>query len=102
MVRVIDIFMLACSAILSISIVIYCSLCIFRIFKKRMNKMKFTLIKIEKKETEEPCTICLEGGNQIQLPCGHTFHHDCLYEWFEYIPPTCPVCRRDYTDTLLI
>lgn len=56
------------------------------------------MIKVEKIETDDPCTICLEGGKQIQLPCGHTFHHECLYDWFEHPPPTCPICRRDYTD----
>ena len=103
--RVIDIFMLLCCSILFVSILIYFVLsCFIPIIKKQYkhSKTKFTIIKVEKIETDDHCTICLEGGKQIQLPCGHTFHHECLYDWFEHPPPTCPICRRDYTDILLI
>lgn len=60
------------------------------------------LMKVEVKEISEECTICLENGTQHVLPCGHHFHHHCIYQWFEHPPPTCPICRNDYTGILLV
>lgn len=54
--------------------------------------------KVEDKEELEPplCTVCYENlpiGTKAQfMPCGHTFHPDCLAPWFKD-HNTCPVCR---------
>eukprot|EP00756_Hemistasia_phaeocysticola_P022213 Hpha_TRINITY_DN15820_c0_g1::TRINITY_DN15820_c0_g1_i1::g.187116::m.187116 len=53
------------------------------------------------------CSVCLvtsptsagsRQGPKIGLPCGHTFHRGCVYEWLvtrarEGVLPTCPNCR---------
>ncbi|XP_054243477.1 E3 ubiquitin-protein ligase TRAIP [Indicator indicator] len=44
------------------------------------------------------CTICSDFfDNQrdvAAVPCGHTFHHACLTQWFDTAPSrTCPQCR---------
>ncbi|XP_064012523.1 E3 ubiquitin-protein ligase TRAIP [Pogoniulus pusillus] len=44
------------------------------------------------------CTICSDlFDNQrdvAAVPCGHTFHHACLLQWFDTAPRrTCPQCR---------
>ncbi|XP_061864541.1 E3 ubiquitin-protein ligase TRAIP [Colius striatus] len=44
------------------------------------------------------CTICSDFfDNQrdvAAVPCGHTFHHACLIQWFDTAPSrTCPQCR---------
>ncbi|NXX49602.1 TRAIP ligase, partial [Tricholaema leucomelas] len=44
------------------------------------------------------CTICSDlFDNQrdvAAVPCGHTFHHACLTQWFDTAPRrTCPQCR---------
>jgi hypothetical protein len=46
----------------------------------------------------DECVICMDadGGEQpqpaTQLPCGHTFHRECIQPWLQ-IQSTCPVCR---------
>ncbi|OIR57775.1 MAG: RING finger protein [Amphiamblys sp. WSBS2006] len=46
------------------------------------------------RETE--CPICFEtiqaGTPQITLTCEHTYHPDCILEWFVKMD-TCPLCR---------
>ncbi|CAI2378841.1 unnamed protein product [Moneuplotes crassus] len=49
----------------------------------------------------DECAICLtkyEQDDTIKvLPgCFHTFHAECIKEWFEN-NPTCPFCRREFT-----
>ncbi len=45
------------------------------------------------------CPICIEGINTIILPCGHSFHIDCIRNWFvheiniEGRTMNCPTCR---------
>ncbi|CAJ0596320.1 unnamed protein product [Cylicocyclus nassatus] len=43
------------------------------------------------------CAICGEifiTNNIAALHCGHTFHADCIQEWFKHTEtPTCPNCR---------
>jgi hypothetical protein len=45
------------------------------------------------------CTICQEpltSATRIRH-CGHTFHGNCINEWFE-LNPRCPVCRHDIRE----
>jgi len=47
------------------------------------------------------CAICLDDFNQNPtetLPCGHTFHIDCITPWL-IIRTTCPVCRSSTRET---
>lgn len=40
------------------------------------------------------CSICLEKDNKcIKLNCNHTFHIECIHEWFKK-DLTCPICRK--------
>eukprot|EP00762_Andalucia_godoyi_P005022 ANDGO_01480.mRNA.1 E3 ubiquitin-protein ligase RING1-like len=45
-----------------------------------------------------PCTVCFEslavGQMVCDLVCGHSFHKECLFRWFED-HKTCPVCRLE-------
>ncbi|CAL5214468.1 unnamed protein product [Lathyrus oleraceus] len=55
-----------------------------------------------KKPTKEhiDCRVCLsefkEGDTVRNLNCEHTFHKDCLDEWFlqDQYCATCPLCRN--------
>ena len=31
------------------------------------------------------CMICLSNTetNSVLLPCGHCYHYDCIFKWFE-------------------
>jgi len=48
-------------------------------------------------ETEEECSICLEGTSDISrmaiLPCSHVFHTECIHAVLSN-NPLCPECRR--------
>jgi len=57
--------------------------------------------KRERSGTDEVCVICLccvdLGDSCRTLQCGHTFHADCIMEWWTHSPRssvTCPTCRR--------
>ena len=41
------------------------------------------------------CLICYEELKEIEIdiPCKHTYHKDCLDKWIE-IQNNCPYCRR--------
>jgi len=47
------------------------------------------------------CPRCIESIDKIGLPCGHSFHIDCIRDWFihriniERSTMDCPTCRRD-------
>ncbi|CAF1222707.1 unnamed protein product [Adineta steineri] len=48
------------------------------------------------KNNEDQCLICLENlsSNKTEtFSCQHTFHRNCLEEWFK-IERTCPLCRQ--------
>jgi len=48
---------------------------------------------------ETACAICIEdytlGEKLKQLPCGHTFHQDCLIPWLTERHASCPLCKYD-------
>ncbi|CAF1172549.1 unnamed protein product [Adineta ricciae] len=66
-------------------------------FKRyREQTAKKSLRKDESSKTEDQCLICLENlslKNTETFPCNHTFHRECLEEWFK-IERTCPLCRK--------
>lgn len=45
------------------------------------------------------CSICMdaiEGNTNISTTaCGHTFHHQCLYNWHRR-HTNCPLCRKEF------
>lgn len=56
----------------------------------------------EDKHIEEMCSICFDrfakGDILGELPCGHTFHRDCICPWLN-TKSTCPLCRIDVSAT---
>lgn len=46
---------------------------------------------------DHTCSICLETCSTrdclVKLPCQHTFHEDCILEWFRQ-KSICPICRK--------
>ena len=46
----------------------------------------------------DTCSICLgptsTNGKSRRLFCGHTFHTECICEWFN-TATTCPCCRTE-------
>jgi hypothetical protein len=68
---------------------------------KKYNRI--ILLKNSKIHTDD-CSICLESlamKTINSLPCGHSFHHVCLYQAFEKKLYTCPLCRYDLVEALL-
>jgi len=50
---------------------------------------------------ESLCAICLEEYTDTNkkiciLPCNHTFHKQCIEEWWKK-EHTCPFCRRNFS-----
>jgi hypothetical protein len=63
-------------------------------------------LNLPKCDTNCECTICLSDDNTNndmgKLPCGHTFHTNCITQWFQKNKTTCPNCRTVINfDTLL-
>jgi hypothetical protein len=58
-------------------------------------------------EWKEMCAICLEDYTPSdyyrKLPCGHTFHTDCVDTWFSNTRKVeqiaCPTCKADLSQT---
>jgi hypothetical protein len=58
-------------------------------------------------EWREICAICLEEYSPQdyyrKLPCGHTFHTECVDTWFANAVKVeqiaCPTCKADYSKT---
>ena len=44
------------------------------------------------------CVVCFEKLRGVDkewpLPCGHSFHRDCIRTWMKE-NPSCPVCRKN-------
>ncbi len=67
--------------------------------KYRVYPIKFQKSDIEYKSNV--CIICLdefkeESQNKVILPCGHTYHYECILSWFEK-KMHCPYCQKKYT-----
>jgi len=49
-------------------------------------------------DCSEQCVVCLENYTKGQvmrvLPCGHSFHRQCIDKWLER-STTCPICKHD-------
>ncbi|XP_068598959.1 E3 ubiquitin-protein ligase TRAIP [Brachionichthys hirsutus] len=53
------------------------------------------------------CTICSDffdhSKDVAAIHCGHTFHHECLVQWFQKGPAkSCPQCRKQVTARHII
>ncbi|XP_063282618.1 E3 ubiquitin-protein ligase TRAIP [Pelobates fuscus] len=53
------------------------------------------------------CTICSDFFDNTRdvtaIHCGHTFHHDCVQQWFRSAPSrTCPQCRIQVSNRQII
>ncbi|KAM4722255.1 E3 ubiquitin-protein ligase TRAIP [Rhinophrynus dorsalis] len=53
------------------------------------------------------CTICSDffdnSRDVAAIHCGHTFHHECLSQWFHSAPHrTCPQCRIQVSNRHII
>lgn len=53
------------------------------------------------------CTICSDffdhSKDVAAIHCGHTFHYDCLLQWFQSAPTkTCPQCRKQVSTRHII
>ncbi|XP_032927551.1 E3 ubiquitin-protein ligase TRAIP isoform X2 [Catharus ustulatus] len=53
------------------------------------------------------CTICSDFFDNERdvaaVPCGHTFHQACLFQWFDTAPSrTCPQCRNQVSRKHII
>ncbi|XP_067102694.1 E3 ubiquitin-protein ligase TRAIP [Osmerus mordax] len=53
------------------------------------------------------CTICSDffdhSRDVAAIHCGHTFHYDCLLQWFQTAPhKTCPQCRKQVSTRHII
>uniref|UniRef100_A0AAY4A2M1 RING-type domain-containing protein n=1 Tax=Denticeps clupeoides TaxID=299321 RepID=A0AAY4A2M1_9TELE len=53
------------------------------------------------------CTICSDffdhSRDVAAIHCGHTFHYECLLQWFQTAPnKTCPQCRKQVSTRHII
>lgn len=51
------------------------------------------------KKDEGQCSICFDEfveGDQISTTqCKHSFHRDCIGDWYKKNPKSCPLCRQE-------
>jgi hypothetical protein len=56
---------------------------------------------------KQKCAICFEkvpstnSAKTKRLSCGHSFHLNCILNWF-VTSDCCPVCRKEQTKDVLI
>ncbi|EQC25130.1 hypothetical protein SDRG_16986 [Saprolegnia diclina VS20] len=53
-------------------------------------------------DNDDDCVVCtneLHTSPSVELPCGHAFHAECIFDWFSQ-QPTCPLCRS-VTDRVI-
>jgi hypothetical protein len=46
------------------------------------------------------CCICIDDikDNKYNLNCGHSYHTQCIMEWFNSGSDTCPICRKSINN----
>lgn len=71
--------------------------CLYNIFFKTNKIYAISCESCETKYSVNECAICLDSMNAqtLTISCGHTYHSNCLLNWFEY-NMTCPVCRTKF------
>jgi len=70
---------------------------------KQNYKIKFQEEVIHNVIEKIDCAICLEelnNNNKVILECMHSFHTECITEWFKN-NNTCPFCRRTVNTNIL-
>ena len=50
------------------------------------------------------CMICLSTmrDTPVTLPCEHNFHRDCITTWLRRGTNSCPICRMDFCEDIII
>ena len=60
--------------------------------------MAANLLDVNLDDSDEKCMICLENlsnEQQYSLPeCSHTFHQNCIMQWFRSGSHKCPLCNN--------
>ena len=74
------------------------------LIEKIINKCKRYTFKINEKNINETCQICLntykEHDNLLVLPCFHKFHFSCIYKWIQ-IKRCCPLDMKSLDNYLV-
>ena len=80
-------------------------LCTNKITKTKPDGTECCGVHVKSKRYQQPppppppqppqCSICLDDYNKntITLHCTHSFHKDCVTQWFNTGKKTCPLCR---------
>ena len=77
-----------------------------KIYSKGGGLLQSKVIELEQEQEQEQeppeCSICqdLIDNDNITIPCGHSFHINCLLEWCRRhnMATTCPLCREPIPD----
>lgn len=73
------------------------------VFWRKSNKIIPIVFPQPKKVIQEKeCPICLNQleNTKVFLPCGHSFHGDCILDWIDN-KRNCPMCRFPLQWTLI-
>ncbi len=68
------------------------------IFFKKYKIVPLVIQRTEKNYKTTECSICFDefkDKNIFKLPCGHTYHYNCIMDWFDK-EMTCPLCRTKF------
>mmetsp|Transcript_21787 Transcript_21787/g.35229 ORF Transcript_21787/g.35229 Transcript_21787/m.35229 type:complete len:219 (+) Transcript_21787:174-830(+) len=64
--------------------------------QKSINALPTNHIQPFERILSDRCTVCQEkyeiGDKVTHLPCGHTFHRECIIQWLKQ-KNSCPLCR---------
>ena len=62
----------------------------------RLSTHGYSNVCLKKISISDDCSICREAlpDVAVYLPCDHTFHSECIKEWFN-THSTCPICRTN-------
>ena len=70
------------------------------IFENALSNINFeenNISEVNNEDENEICKICFEKINmnttKILLPCGHSYHKECIVEWFREGRNECPECK---------